>query len=320
MTVTKITPSPNPELQTELRALATPKPIGVAIIAPSGAAVDEASLARGITALQQQGCVVYNYYDPAEKYQRFGGTEAARVAQIYAAIDNPQVQIVMALRGSYGLSRILPLLDFERIAANKKRFVGHSDFTAFNLALLAKTGAQSFAGPMVCSDFGAEELSDFTMSHFWQAMQQGKQTIQVTAQNMPSVDVSGTLWGGNLAMVNHLIGTPYFPKIEEGILFLEDIAEHPFRVERLLLQLQYAGVLDKQKAIVLGDFSGYRLADWENGYNFDSMLVYLREQITAPILTELPFGHIRDKVTLTVGSQAKLVSDATGYQLTMLNI
>ncbi|MQQ99835.1 muramoyltetrapeptide carboxypeptidase [Glaciimonas soli] len=295
-------------------------PIGVAIIAPSGYVVDEPSLARGIAALQQQGCVVYNYYDPAEKYQRFGGTDAGRIAQIYAAIDNPQVQIVMAVRGSYGLSRILPLLDFERIAASQKRFVGHSDFTAFNLALLAKTGFSSFAGPMVCSDFGEVELSAFTMSSFWQCMRQSEHTIQVAALNNPSVEVSGTLWGGNLAMLNHCIGTPYFPQIEGGILFLEDIGEHPFRIERLMLQLQYAGILDKQRAIVLGDFSGYRLADFENGYNFDSMLAFLREHIAAPILTGLPFGHIRDKVTLPVGGQASLISDEMGFRLTTHNV
>ncbi len=308
------------ERQVEHQPAISSSPIGVAIIAPSGYAVDEPSLARGIAALQQQGCVVYNYYDPAEKYQRFGGTDAGRVAQIYAAIDNPQVQIVMAVRGSYGLSRILPLLDYERIAASQKCFVGHSDFTAFNLALLAKTGYASFAGPMVCSDFGQVELSAFTMSNFWQCMRQSEHTIQVTALNNPSVKVSGKLWGSNLAMLNHLIGTPYFPQVEGGILFLEDIGEHPFQIERLILQLQYAGILDRQQAIILGDFSGYRLADFENGYNFDSMLAYLREHIAVPILTGLPFGHIRDKATLLVGGQASLISDEMGFQLSIQNV
>ena len=289
--------------------------VGVALIAPGGYAPDEQALARGILALQHQGCVVYDYYDPAAKYQRFGGTDAARVAQIYEAIDNPQVQIVLALRGSYGMSRLLPLLDMRRLAASKKIFVGHSDVTALHLALLAQTGAPSLAGPMLCSDFGVAELSEFTMSHFWQCVRQPDQVLQFAAANNPNVRVSGTLWGGNLAMLTHLIGTPYLPQIEDGILFLEDIGEHPYRIERMMLQLQYAGILGRQQAIVLGDFSEYRLAPHDNGYDFDAMLAFLRAHVSVPILTGLPFGHIRDKVTLPVGVQAELRSESNGFQL-----
>ncbi|KAF3999577.1 muramoyltetrapeptide carboxypeptidase [Glaciimonas immobilis] len=291
------------------------KKIGVALIAPGGYPLDEQVLGRGILALQQQGCVVYNYYDGATKYQRFGGTDAGRVAQIVAAIENPQVQVVMAMRGSYGMSRLLPLLDFERITASKKIFVGHSDFTAFQLALLAQTGFPSFAGPMLCSDFGDATLSEFTISHFWQSLRQPEQTLEVVASGNPEVSVEGMLWGGNLAMINHLIGTPYFPQIEDGILFIEDIGEHPYRIERMMLQLQYAGILDRQRAIVMGKFSQYQLAEHDNGYDFDAMLAYLRSHISVPILTGLPFGHIRDKLTLPVGGHAKLVSGFDGFQL-----
>jgi muramoyltetrapeptide carboxypeptidase len=114
-----------------------------------------------------------------------------------------------------------------------------------------------------------------------------------------------------------LIGTPYFTAIDGGILFLEDIAEHPYRVERMLLQLHYSGVLARQKALILGDFSGYRLTDYDNGYDFNAMLAYIRSISPIPILTGLPFGHIRDKVTLAVGSQADLASDGNGWELTM---
>ena len=293
--------------------------IGVALIAPGGYASDEAALARGILALQSQGCVVYDYYDPAAKYLRFGGSDAARVGQIYEAIDNPQVQIVLAIRGSYGMSRLLPLLDLPRLAASRKIFVGHSDVTALHLALLAQTGAPSLAGPMLCSDFGEAELSEFTMSHFWQCLRQPEQVLQVSAAGNPAVNASGTLWGGNLAMLNHLVGTPYLPQVDGGILFLEDIGEHPYRIERMMLQLQYAGILERQQAIVLGDFSNYRLAEHDNGYDFDAMLAYLRAHVSAPILTGLPFGHIRDKATLPVGAQAQLLSDASGFQLTIQN-
>lgn len=291
--------------------------VGVAIVAPGGYAPDETALARAITRLQALGCRVSNYYDPAAKYQRFGGTDDARIAQLHAAAQDPDVQIVLALRGGYGMTRLLPLLDLKMLAASGKIFVGHSDFTALQMALLAQTGAVSFAGPMICDDFAREEVSDFTMQHFWQCLSNATHVIRAHAQDNPLVSASGTLWGGNLTMLTHLVGTPYMPQIEGGILFLEDINEHPYRVERMLLQLLHAGVLARQQAVLLGDFSNYRLSDYDNGYDFDTMLAYLRQRLPVPVLTGLPFGHIRDKATLAVGCRAELVSDATGFRLGM---
>jgi muramoyltetrapeptide carboxypeptidase len=118
-------------------------------------------------------------------------------------------------------------------------------------------------------------------------------------------------------MLMSLVGTPHFPRIDGGILFLEDIAEHPYRVERMLLQRMQAGVLARQQAIVLGDFSGYRLAPADNGYDFESMLAYLRATLPCPVLTGLEFGHIPRRVTIPFGAQGRLVSDESGWRLTM---
>lgn len=290
--------------------------VGVAIVAPSGYPADEDTVARGIALLQEQGCQVHNYYDAAGSYQRFGGTPASCQAQLEAATANPAVQIIMALRGGYGLSRLLPTLNLEQMAASGKLFVGHSDFTVLQMALLAQTGNVSFAGPMLCSDFGHENVSAFTMTHFWNCLRSGTQQITVQATDNPAVDAEGTLWGGNLSMLNHLLGTRYFPHIKNGILFLEDINEHPYRVERMLLQLLHAGVLGQQKALILGDFSGYRTTDYDRGYDFAAMLAFIRAQLPIPILTGLPFGHIADKLTLPVGAHVRLASDANAFQLT----
>jgi muramoyltetrapeptide carboxypeptidase len=293
--------------------------VGVAIVAPGGYAADEAACARAIAHLQALGCRIHDYYRPQEKFQRFGGTDAARLAQLNAAAANPDVQVVFALRGGYGLSRLLPHLDFNMMAASGKLFVGHSDFTPFHMGMLHAGGAASFAGPMICDDFALEERSAFTMQHCWQCLQGPSHVITVQAANNPVVDVSGTLWGGNLAMLTHLIGTPTMPPVDGGILFLEDIGEHPYRVERMMLQLLYSGVLARQKAILLGHFSNYRLSDYDNGYDFDAMLAYLRAQCPIPMLTGLPFGHVRDKVTLAVGADAQLLSDGNSWELTMRN-
>ncbi|HXA46234.1 MAG TPA: muramoyltetrapeptide carboxypeptidase [Burkholderiaceae bacterium] len=293
------------------------KNVGVAIVAPGSYAPDEAAFLRGLEHLRSLGCIVHNYYEPKDKFQRFGGTDEARLQQIQAAVANPDVQIVLWLRGSYGLSRLLPQIDFEKMAASGKLFVGHSDFTPFHMGLLNAGGAVSFAGPMLCDDFSRTDISEFTMQHFWQCIKNPTHTITVQSANNPALDITGPLWGGNLAMMTHLVGTPYLAKVEGGILFLEDIAEHPYRIERMVLQLLYSGVLARQKALILGDFSNYRLAEIDNGYDFEAMLAYLRAHLPIPVLTGLQFGHIRDKVTLAVGSKAHLVSDGKLWELTM---
>lgn len=291
--------------------------ITVALVAPSGYALEPAAVLRGIAALQACGCRVKPYFDYAERYQRFGASDARRAQQLMAAAADPEVQIVLALRGGYGLTRILPLLDFDALAASGKLFVGHSDFTAFHMALLAQTGATSLAGPVLCDDFTRLEPSQFALDDFWRCVGGPTHVITAEAGGTAEINVTGTLWGGNLTILTHLVGTLYLPQIEGGILFVEDINEHPYRIERMLLQLLHAGVLGRQQALLLGDFSNYRLSEYDNGYDFDAMLAYLRAHSPIPVLTGLPFGHIVHKATLAVGAQAHLTAHAAGWQLEM---
>jgi muramoyltetrapeptide carboxypeptidase len=287
----------------------------IAIVAPSGYAADRAAYDRAIINLRAAGHTVHDYTAESDKTLRFAASDAARISQLHAAANNPDVDIVMALRGGYGLSRLLPLIDFDLLAQSGKLFVGHSDFTALHLGLLAKTGAVSFAGPMICDDFSRADSSEFTHQHFWQCLSAPACTITAKVLGNTQFAAEGLLWGGNLSMLTHLIGSPWMPQIEGGILFIEDINEHPYRVERMLLQLLHAGILQKQKAVLLGDFSGYRLSDYDNGYDFAHMLSFMRSQMTVPLVQGLQFGHVRDKLTLPVGAQATLRSDAEGFLL-----
>lgn len=293
------------------------------IVGLGGYAVDEIELARALERLNSDSLVVQNFYRPESKYLRFAGSDAGRLEQLRAAVSDPEIDIVMALRGGYGMTRLLPLLDFGLLANSNKIFVGHSDFTAFHLGMLAKTGAVSFAGPMICDDFTREPPSEFTHSHFWNCLTNSEYSVRGYSHDIavpnPSVHAEGKLWGGNLAMLTHLVGTPYFPDVKDGILFLEDVNEHPFRVERMLMQLIHAGILEKQRAVLLGDFSNYSLTTYDNGYDFNAMLSFIRSQLKIPVLTGLPFGHTRDKVTLPVGAQAQLMSTAEEFELKISN-
>lgn len=206
----------------------------------------------------------------------------------------------------------------EQASASGTPIVGHSDFTAFQLAYLAKAGGVSFAGPMLLADFGEEHVDSFMWRHFEGILRAPVHDIEVEAPQMAApATAEGTLWGGNLAMLCTLLGTPYMPNIDGGILFLEDINEPPYRVERMLLQLLHAGVLARQQAIVLGDFSNYRTTDYDNGYNMDAVFDFVREQLRIPVLTGLPFGHCPRKLTLPVGGNARLTARADGFVLSL---
>jgi muramoyltetrapeptide carboxypeptidase len=184
--------------------------------------------------------------------------------------------------------------------------MGHSDFTVFQLAALARAGLVTYAGPMVAYDFGAEAPSEFTLSHCFAMLESREHAADIDLDGPSSAPLEGMLWGGNLAMLAHLVGTPYLPAVDGGLLFLEDIAEHPYRVERMLHQLEYAGILGRQRAILLGAFTEYTLYPHDAGYDLPGVVAYFRARLSVPVYTGLPFGHVRDKLTLPVGGRATL--------------
>ena len=239
------------------------------------------------------------------------------------------------MRGGYGIHRLLPQIDWDAIAKaiqNGLQISGHSDFTAFELGLLAKTGAITLSGPMLNYDFGclddqgkATDPNAWMWQHFQKAVNERQldcavQIPQAYLGDKGSNTISGILWGGNLTVVTSLIGTPYLPSATQtrgGILFLEDVNEHPYRVERMLMQLLDAGILENQGAILLGGFSAYRLYDNDRGYSLKSAIEAIRKRLpgSIPILTDLPFGHQPEKLTLPVGAASSLVYSPDGYTI-----
>ena len=299
-----------------------PSQPGIAIIAPAGRPQDDSVLPRGLRRLQERGFIVHDYYDPAQAFQRFGASDEGRLAQLEASIADPDVQLILAMRGQYGITRLLPRVDFEALAASGKILCGFSDITALHMGLMAKTGAMSYAGPMFSGDFCAEELVDFTIDDFFACLAGPAHVVHGGggdggAADNPQVEVSGTVWGGNLSMLVSLLGTEYFPRIEGGILFIEDTNEHPYRIERMLLQLLQAGVLGRQQALVMGEISNFRLSPADHGYDFASMLAWLRGALPLPVLTGLPFGHGRSRATIPFGATGRLVSGGGAFTLSM---
>jgi muramoyltetrapeptide carboxypeptidase len=285
--------------------------------APSGVIVDEVAVDRATRRLLEAGHRVVEDEASRVRHQRFAGVDDVRLAAIARMAARDDIEIAVAIRGGYGYSRLLDRLDFAALASGGTRWLGHSDFTAFQLAALARAGMVTYAGPMAAYDFGAETPSEFTFEHCFAMLGCHEHAVTLSLDGPKDRTIEGILWGGNLAMVAHLIGTPFLPSIEGGVLFLEDIGEHPYRIERMLYQLMYAGVLQRQRAILLGRFTDYTLYPHDEGYELWSVVEHLRDRIDVPVYTGLPFGHVRDKLTLPVGGRATLTARDGTAQLVM---
>ena len=319
------------------------------IYSPSGAVRDKAAFKRGVKRLQALGHEVEIDPDALTSCQRFAGDDATRLNAIHRAAASG-ADVALISRGGYGLTRLLPDIQYKKVAKaidNGMLFVGISDFTAFQSAVLAKTGAITYAGPALCEGFGvggkpdpddpgaAQAPDDIMEACFDDLLQeQGEGTgwrqnlerhtnaveniaysaIPTGATAQFSINNS-VLWGGNLTVLTSLIGSPYFPRIKGGTLFLEDIGEHPYRIERMLTQLLHAGVLARQKAILLGQFTDYKLVSHDRGFKLQTVIDWLRQHIKAPVLTNLPYGHVQTKVILPVGAEVDLAVDGRDAML-----
>jgi muramoyltetrapeptide carboxypeptidase len=292
------------------------------IYSPSSAVRDKAAFRRGVKRLQTLGHEVEVDADALSSHMRFAGDDATRLAAIGRAAASG-ADVALTSRGGYGLTRILKELPYKAIAKSIEggtQFAGFSDFTAFQCAMLAKTGASTWAGPVVGEDFGCEATPDDIMEACFDDMACGHG--EGTGWTVPPADgrylqarsksgglhVKGaTLWGGNLTVLCSLIGTPWMPDVKGGILFLEDVNEHPYRIERQLTQLLNAGILGKQKAVVLGAFNRYKASPNDKGFKLQTVVDWVRSKVKTPVLTGLPFGHIPTKVMLPVGQTVELM-------------
>jgi muramoyltetrapeptide carboxypeptidase len=322
------------------------KPKHIYVYSPSGAVRDKAAFRRGVARLKALGHEVEVDEAALASHLRFAGDDETRLAAIHRAAASG-ADVALITRGGYGLTRILDGIHYKKVAKAIEKgtqFVGISDFTAFQCAVFAKTEQVTWAGPALCEGFGVGGKPDIIDGHccgeakvpddimeacfddliYGQGEGTGwRQHRESSTRAIDSIAPSGVvsvarteyqiknavLWGGNLSVLSSLIGTPYFPKIKGGILFLEDVAEHPYRIERMLTQLLNAGILKDQKAIVLGQFTEFKLVPHDKGYKMQTVVDWLRPRVSRPVLTNLPYGHVATKVLLPMGAKTDLVVD-----------
>jgi muramoyltetrapeptide carboxypeptidase len=285
------------------------------VFSPSGVVAEPAALRLALRRLVALGFEARLDEDALARRQRFAGDDARRLAALHRVAD-ASPSVALASRGGYGLTRLLDGIDWPRLARSVERgtrWVGYSDFTALHLGLLAHLGAASWAGPTALGAFSADTPDEVTLECFREAMSGELEALGFrTEPGLDGLERRGVLWGGNLTMVCALLGTPHFPRVNGGILFLEDVNEHPYETERRLLQLHQAGVIAAQSAVILGHFTAWKPSPLDRGYGMKAAVQTLRERTSTPVLTGLPFGHVPTQVTLPVGREVLLAVEGRG--------
>ena len=284
---------------------------------PAGVVAQPAAVRRAARRLTQLGFAVAIDESAFARQQRFAGDDATRLAAIHR-IARAAPSVALATRGGYGLTRLLDRIDWKLVARSVERgtrWVGQSDMTSLQLGLLAHAKGRpvTWAGPLAAEHFGRSDaeggVDAVTRDGFAEAMRGELEAVGFrTEPGFEGLDVKGTLWGGNLTVLLSLMGTPHWPRIRGGVLFLEDVNEHPYRIERGLLQLHQAGVLDAQRAVVLGHFTAWKPSPLDRGYNLKTVVAHLRSVCRTPILTGAPVGHVQTLVCLPVGAKVTLAT------------
>jgi muramoyltetrapeptide carboxypeptidase len=275
----------------------------VMIVAPASA-VNIEQVMQGKAKLEQLGLNVIIGQSVFEKRAYLAGSNAVRARDLHEAFANKNVKAVICARGGYGSGRLLPLLDFDLIRLNPKIFWGYSDITALHIAILQEANFITFHGPMV-QELGGAELDELTISSFQQLFQPTALIFSAIYPNIyPSFShsVTAPLVGGNLTILTSTLGTPYEIDTTDKILFIEDVDEEPYRIDRMLNQLRLAGKFDGCLGIVLGDFHNCLPNNRKESLTISEVVYDHIVPYGMPILSGFPIGHCKPNHGIPLGA------------------
>ncbi len=281
----------------------------IAVISPAGPA-DNGRLDGGLRELARRGYPTKVGEHARGHYAYLSARDAERLEDLIKAFADPTVRAVMCSRGGYGSNRLLSSLPYEEIAGNPKIFVGFSDLTALNWALFARCRLVTFTGPLVC-EFG-EGLPESAMRSFTKMMAPTQPPSSLWPGPLRIIRPGravGPLFPGCLSIIVSLLGTPFLPDLTGGILLLEDTGEKPYQVDRMLLHLKNAGILEKIAGLIIG-----RMVDcWpksarNNHLQLEDILLDITSSNPVPIYFDLPYGHHPDRLTLPVGVKVEVTA------------
>jgi muramoyltetrapeptide carboxypeptidase len=292
----------------------------VALVAPAGPLLEHDDLRRAEELVRALGCAPHLGRHADAHHGYLAGTDAERAADLNDALRNPDVDALWCIRGGYGITRILDQVDFAAFARHPKPVIGFSDITALLLALHKEAGVPTFHGPVA-----RHGLTAFSRAHFERVLMQPDapgaleklplaETALVPREHrivgLAPGAAEGRLVGGNLSLIQCLVGTRFMPDLRGTILFLEDVGEEVYRIDRMLSHLRLAGALDGVAGVLIGQFTemGRRGADGAMG--FDRILSHYLGPLGVPVAMGFPIGHVDDQWTLPIGLRARFDADA----------
>ncbi|MCP5542088.1 MAG: LD-carboxypeptidase [Akkermansiaceae bacterium] len=286
-------------------AFPPPRPVEpgstIGLVAPAGP-FDRGRFEAGVAWLRERYTVRFDD-DIFEKTGYFAGSDARRLRELRDAIRDPEIDAILCARGGYGATRLLPDLVPAEVAAANKALVGFSDITALH-ALWARAGVRSIHAPMAGALAGATE----PIREEWIRTLEGRDAPETwTLQPIVAGAAEGRLFGGNLAVIAALLGTPFLPRTDGCVLFLEDVGERPYRVDRMLTSLLHAGWFAGCAGIVIGAFTEGKPGD--DGVSTEEVIAERLGNLGVPVIAGFPGGHIDDNEPLTFGAAARIDGD-----------
>lgn len=288
----------------------------IALAAPAGAVFNRDYIRITTQALQEMGFRVKLGKMIDKMHGYLAGKDLERAEELNLLFADPEVKGIVAMRGGWGCARILPLLDYELIAKNPKMLVGLSDITSLLIALYTKSSMVTFHGPT-----GYSSWNNFSTDHFLRVVRDNEMlemrnapSTQASAYTLVGGKAEGVLVGGNLSVLSAMLGSPFLPDWEDKILFLEDLNEDTYRLDRMLTHLKIAGVFDKIKGFVFGNCRKC-VPDPAGGFSLQQLLHQHFDDMPIPSFYGSQIGHIADKFTVPIGVRAQIDADAKTIRL-----
>ncbi len=284
----------------------------IGIISPASTPNNLEDIEKGVSYLEKLGYRVEIGQNVGKKHGYLAGTDEERLDDLHSMFVNKDVKAIFCVRGGYGSGRLLDRLNYSLIKKNPKIFVGYSDITSLQMAILKKTGLVTFAGPMLATDF-SDEVNEYAEENFWRVITVSKKIGKLHNPRdekfyiLNSGRGEGQILGGNLATLNSLTGTQYMPNLKNSILLLEDIDESPYKIDRMLNQLKLAGIFDQINGVILGRFVDCYEKDKSKDFiKLNEVIEHYLGKLKTPVLYSFSHGHIKENITIPLGVQCKL--------------
>ena len=289
----------------------------IGLIAPSGAVRTEGAIEKAIAETERMGYRVKVGESCGKVYGYLSGTDEVRARDINTMFADKDVDAIICVRGGYGTMRILDLLDYDVIRANPKIFAGYSDITALHAAMFNRCGLVTFEAPMAVSDWSKGPLDEVSLTSMLRAMASAEPMGELEngpgyheRKTINSGRCEGILVGGNLSLMAGIVGTPYELDVTDKILFIEEVGERTYCVDRMLTQLRLAGVFDRCAGVVFGDFKDCPIEYPAFGLSLEEIIRDVVAPCGKPVFTGMQIGHCTPKLTLPHGVRCRMDADA----------